>query len=406
MKIAVVADDLTSATDGGIAFAQAGHPTMVALDLRHLTAASQWDVLSIDTDSRIHPHKEAIQRVYDAVFRLRDRDLLYKTVDSTIRGHLAGELRAALQASGRRAAIFAPAFPEAGRITRGGHQLLNGVGVSSTTFADDPLHPVRADDLASILSAAGGSVAVLDRSSAGRRDILERALRDHSALVIDAETPSDLRAMVHAVPEPLDVVWIGSPGLARALAEIFPGRPSPARCTLSRRVMIAIGSVNPVSREQLAHLRPLVDQTVAIDAERASVAPERAAREALASLGPNGRMETVVVTSTLGENRIGRGRASRVAESIAVAVRVLHENAPYDGFILTGGDTAIKVAHALNATGIVLESELSPGIPIGAFEGPTRARVITKAGGFGDSATLVAALKHLMGEHTNKESVA
>ncbi len=170
--------------------------------------------------------------------------------------------------------------------------------------------------------------------------------------------------------------------------------------------MIAIGSTNPVSRNQLAHLSPLVDQTVTIDSESASVAPEDAAREAVASLDPNGRMETVVVTSTLSGSWISREWAPRVAESIAVAVRILHESAPYDGFILTGGDTAVKVARTLGTTGIVLESELSAGIPIGAFEGPTRARVITKAGGFGDSATLIAALKHLIGERTTKESVA
>ncbi|WP_175493947.1 four-carbon acid sugar kinase family protein [Microvirga guangxiensis] len=406
MKIAVVADDLTSATDGGIAFAQAGHPTTVALSLEHLGAASRWDVVSIDADSRIRSHDEAIRRVHDAVFRLRDRDLLYKTVDSTIRGHLAGELGAALRASGRHAAIFAPAFPEAGRITRGGRQLLDGVGISATAFANDPLHPVQTDDIASILSAAGGSIAVLDRASAGRRDVLESALRNHSILVVDAETPSDLRTMVRAVPEPTDLVWIGSPGLARALAEAFPGHTSPPRRPRSRRVLVAIGSVNPVSREQLEHLRPHADLVVEVDAMKAAAAPEEAAREAVASLGPSSSMQTVVVTSTLGEIRVGREKASLVAESIAAAVRILHAQAPYDGFVLTGGDTAIKVARALDATGIVLESELSPGIPIGAFVGRNPARVITKAGGFGDGASLTDAWRHLTMNATSKESAA
>jgi uncharacterized protein YgbK (DUF1537 family) len=70
MKIPVVADDLTSAMDGGIAFAKAGHPTTVALSLEHLGAASRWDVVSINADSHTRSHDEAVRRVHDAVFSL------------------------------------------------------------------------------------------------------------------------------------------------------------------------------------------------------------------------------------------------------------------------------------------------------------------------------------------------
>jgi uncharacterized protein YgbK (DUF1537 family) len=86
-----------------------------------------------------------------------------------------------------------------------------------------------------------------------------------------------------------------------------------------------------------------------------------------------------------------------VAEAIARVVESLHCDHPFDGFVLTGGDTAVSVVRRLGAMGIELESEFAPGVAVGSFFGNTSARVLTKAGGFGDDAALVGACRYLRG---------
>ncbi|MGO8565420.1 four-carbon acid sugar kinase family protein, partial [Rhizobium ruizarguesonis] len=71
---------------------------------------------------------------------LASAEILYNTVDSTIRGHVGAEVSAARAASGRAVSIVAPAFPAGGRTTEGGLQLLRGVPLEKTEFAMDTLH--------------------------------------------------------------------------------------------------------------------------------------------------------------------------------------------------------------------------------------------------------------------------
>ena len=114
--IAIVADDLTGAADAGVQFVRAGYRTAVIF---HGEAAPTADIdaVSFDTDSRTMAADFAAKRVVDVARAVRGARVVYKKLDSTLRGNVAVELSAAFGASGRELAIVAPAFPEAGRTT-------------------------------------------------------------------------------------------------------------------------------------------------------------------------------------------------------------------------------------------------------------------------------------------------
>jgi uncharacterized protein YgbK (DUF1537 family) len=67
------------------------------------------------------------------------------------------------------------------------------------------------------------------------------------------------------------------------------------------------------------------------------------------------------------------------------------------GLVLTGGDTAIAVANALEAEALWLRGEVRSGVPWGVWVGGPGAGlpVVTKAGGFGEEDTLIAAVDYL-----------
>jgi len=406
MQIAIIADDLTSATDGGIQFARVGFRSVVTLDCLNVSQLADWPVVAADADSRAKTAVAAGVSIATCVRALRGRDLLYKTVDSTLRGHVAVELRAAQRESGRSRTVFAPAFPANGRTTCEGRQFLDGVPLAETAFSRDPSHPISDDNILSILTVGGlTGIRIVNRAALRDRAAVNAALENASCLVADAETDEDLEILVRAVASPFDVLWVGSPGLARALG-ISVGREVSNAATpgSARRLIVAVGSLNPASRRQLDALQRRLDSIVIeVAAAGALEDPRRAAQNALesatAARNASGT-EVVIVTSSAANaaSQVPGAATAGVAEAIARVVESLHCDHPFDGFVLTGGDTAVSVVRRLGATGIELESEFAPGAAVGSLFGNTSARVLTKAGGFGDDAALIRACQYLRGE--------
>lgn len=140
--IAILADDLTSALDGAAPFAARGLNACVMLRLPD-AALQGAEIVAFDLDSRFVSPEQAEQRFRHAAACVKRARLIYKTVDSTLRGNLGPETRGALTGSGRRLAIVAPAFPDAGRTTVDGRQYVDGVALEQTAFARDPEEPDR-----------------------------------------------------------------------------------------------------------------------------------------------------------------------------------------------------------------------------------------------------------------------
>ena len=93
-----------------------------------------------------------------------------------------------------------------------------------------------------------------------------------------------------------------------------------------------------------------------------------------------------------------------MSAALAKVVAGLSGEDLFDALVLTGGDTAVRVAGVLGATGIFLEGEIETGMPVGTLVGPRPYRVVTKAGGFGDPDTLRNAFRTLVKPRENGEA--
>jgi D-threonate/D-erythronate kinase len=389
MHAAIIADDLTGAADTGVQLARAGYRTAVAFRDAPIPPSEDVDAVALDTDSRTMPAGFAARRVLAATRAVRATPLIYKKLDSTLRGPIAAELSAALMASGREHAIVAPAFPAAGRTTVEGVQLVRGVPVHETEAKDDPRTPVREGHLPTLLAAAFSSVELLGVRDLADPSTVRRALEDAVCIVADATREEDLEALVRAVPDPYGVLWAGSAGLAVALGRVYPGpsagealsAPAPAR-----RVLVVVGSLSGVARKQLRSLEEhgCAAAPVTLDRSGEALGPVRKALS---------RGTCAVLHSVEERYASDAGAAVGVLSGV---VDALSEEGLFDALVLTGGETAVGVARRLGAVGIRLEGELEPGIPVGRLIGPRPYGVITKAGAFGEAGTLVAAVETLL----------
>jgi uncharacterized protein YgbK (DUF1537 family) len=426
----VVADDLTGAMDAGHGFAARGHPTIVAVGDAGATREEgdedededeeDGGVLVVDTDSRYRSAAEA-RRAVEAVVRRIDIDsdgVVYKKVDSTLRGNVASETAGALAASGADCALVAPAFPANGRLTAAGHHLVEGALVTDTPAGRDPDAPVETARLPALLAGADvGPVGQLDAGTvaAGPEAVMDAVEEsDARLLACDAVHGDHLDALAaggHRADR--SVLYVGSAGLAGAVrlpeADAAPATvPEPPA---DARVLGVAGSTNPVTVAQVAALPD--ERVVGLDPERAVTDPEGAARAAADRA--RGRLGGGVVLSSVQEDgdvaaalraaeRAGlapdRAR-ERVADALGAAAAAIVEADQPDGLVLTGGAVARAVFEALGADAVALTGEaVAAGIPLGRVRGGAAdgAAVVTKAGGFGDDRALADALARLGGD--------
>jgi len=344
MRVAIVADDLTGALDAAAPFAARGQPTAVALDAQGAAALGHFAVVSVDADSRHRPAGEAAWRVREAYAALAPGpgDVPFKKLDSTLRGQPVAETLAADAACGRPHLLLTPAFPAQGRIVRDGQVLVHGRPLAASEQAADGRAPPPAGPLPAAFAATGVAAA-------GWRP--GTPLPEHRLVVADAESDADLACAVRAfAAAPGRVLFVGSRGLADALAEALYGPRPPSRPLppARGRVLYVVGSRAAATRAQLEAFG------------HAAVGAEILAAPAVPG-------DPVAVAAHL-----GREAARRLADPAVGAV------------VASGGDTARAVLAAAGVGMLEVLDEPLPGI--------ARARIaiagrslpfVGKAGGFG-----------------------
>jgi uncharacterized protein YgbK (DUF1537 family) len=405
----ILADDLTGAADCAIAFARRGLEASVGWHGAERQAAAG-AVLAVDADSRrLSPGAAAERHV--ALLRARHQSGhgLIKKIDSTLRGQPAAELAAtsrALRDAGQPAmAIVAPAFPATGRATQDGGIVLNGTPLEHTPlWARD--HSYDTAHVPTVLQGVGLStrllpLAQLRAGEAALADTIAAALADGvEALVCDAAEAADLDLLARAsLPLAGQVFWVGSGGIAAALAAALPGTDQDADAPGLHRpaggVLVVVGSVAEASRAAAARL-------VAEGAAQPFSIPPDLLRAGPAD--PRWRPLAEGIAAAVGAGRdtlveIAADPAADLAQGAALAERLADLLAPaagrMGGLFATGGETACALLTHLGVHGIRLLEEVEPGVPLGITQGALSVPVMTKAGAFGHDATILRSLARL-----------
>lgn len=408
MRWLIVADDLTGAADCAVAFAKRGMPAIVSW--AGGTIAEEVAVLAVDADSRRLSAAEAAHRqraVLNACHR--QGQAVYKKIDSTLRGQPAAEtaaLIAALRAADRNmVAVISPAFPATGRTTEGGHVLVQGKRLEETALWALE-HTYASASLPEVLATAGlrAGTAPLDVVRQGRTvlgaHIIGAAREGVDAVVCDAASEADLRAIADATLPMADrLLWVGSGGLAAALAELEPemaASPAPGRRDLGG-ILFVVGSLAQASRAAAARLvgerqvRPVVVPPAVLLKDEKGAERDDLAQSVVAALAAGEDVLVEIGSSDDPDLERGAEMAARLGGLLASAASQM------SALFVTGGETACALLDRLGVEGIRLFEEVEPGVPLGLTIGDVALPVVTKAGAFGGEETLVRCLDRLHG---------
>lgn len=336
----MIADDLTGSCDAGAAFAAQGFETRVLLELWP-EVVKEAELTVVSTESRDDAADDAAEKAAAACRWMGERNIsvLFKKIDSVLRGNIEAEVAAVMGACGFGSAVLTPAFPAMGRTVR------------------------------------QGALHVFGKQPDYGPDLETMFLSRESVSVEDAETDEDLAVIAEAAlarsPVPL---LAGSGGLAGQVARTLArrcGKPAaddasgasfssrPAKSSLP--IWLVIGSRHPSTMAQLAYLE---------DKRLFSGADELVLLR--------------VPLEAFDENAV-RPAAEAVRRGMVGAL------------VLSGGDTARLLCGALAADAIHLGGEVLPGIPWGRLEGGLAdgTTVVTKSGGFGGPDVLLRVVDSL-----------
>jgi uncharacterized protein YgbK (DUF1537 family) len=398
--ILVLADDLTGSNDTGVQFTRRGYRTAVVLPGAVDSEQNRKDVSVVDTESRFLSAEEAYGRVRAGIAAHGEESgVIYKKIDSTMRGNIGSEIRAAMDAAGASLAVVAAAFPATGRTTEQGCCLVNGEPVHETDLANDPRTPVQESDIGKVIrlqyDAEVRYITSDDMESLFADACLDASPQKPLVLVFDAASDEELRRIWELTgSEAEKSIYVGSAGFASWVvpADMKDG---------TNPVLFVLGSVNQRSIDQAAELPGevaalLLDPVRLLSGERKEYLEETARwlDSALAS-GSHAALKTVLDRESYEKGLLNLRKtygmkpaeaAETIAAGVAEVIRLIVEEGHVTRLYLTGGDIAIHTLERLGVSAVEITAEVASGIPEGlvSFRGK-EIRVITKAGGFGDA---------------------
>lgn len=425
-SLAVIADDFTGACDAGVQFVKLGFRTCVSFSRQFSrNACDVFQVHVHDTETRNVSPKTAYRRVsmFCKNCQRAHAELIYKKVDSTLRGNLGAELDAILDTFKDRFIIIAPTYPEYKRTSVGGNLLVGGALLEETEFAREIFKPgqMRSSNIGAIINSQSNRTVVniplsvvRKGAAATAKSILQLSRNNVRIFHTDAVSRSDLKNVAKACLQ-INALPCGSAGLAEQIAvNLFPqGR---------RPVLVICGSTNEATMREVQRGRALaaVVTVRATNLMKKGRARKREitriqclTRNALES----GR--SVIVSSALSKLDVDRvmrimSRRTRsqvehrqaIVRGLAAATAPIVLYRTVGGVILTGGEMTAAFLQQIRAREVRLENEVVTGIALGTVVGGYAAglRIVTKAGGFALPGSLARIMRYLGHRTTSKQS--
>lgn len=421
LNLCIIGDDLTGAADTGIQIAKRGIFTVLfpfgLKTAEVIRGTHQTQAIALNTSTRGLDQESAYSKVKKEaglLIQSLDPHIIYKKIDSTLRGNPGIEIEAVMDASNSDVAIFAPAFPACGRTTIDGIHLVNGKPLAQTETANDPVCPVTESNISTILSMQTnlkvGHIGLKEIRSGTEslyNSISEHLKNGEKIIVFDSVTNNDLSTIAEAsllMPSPPLIV--GSAGLADQLSRlIFPdGQISyPA---VNRGINLVIsGSLSSVTSDQLDMLEEVdLGQIIPINFY------ELLMKDGLEHLR---EIALAIISSTKTYNTMGfqairkRPYPSRQVQNIPLLISRFMGKLAYQiikdylgeigNVFLIGGDTALAVFRELGISQVRLIDEILPGIPYGqAINGEfSGLNIVTKAGAFGEKNAIIKCIDFL-----------
>ncbi len=408
LKIGVIADDFTGATDIASFLVKNGLSTIQATSPEAVASCPDCEALVVSGKTRSCPSAEAEEYAIRACRALKKRGcsrFFFKycsTFDSTKDGNIGPVTDALMHELGARIAVISPALPVNGRTVYKGFLFVGDGLLEESGMRNHPITPMRDSSLIRLMEAQShGKCGLIDLQCVhqGPEAIAARLLelqgQGLSYAAVDAVEESDLMAQGKAFIG-LPLVTGGS-GLGAGLAAALRDPDSDPSSSLEKgmphggKAVVLSGSCSVMTNRQVArYLQKAAG--LELDVQKLMEGDkEQCVRDACAFVCEHEADDLApLVYATADPKRLaaiqarfGAPQSARAIEQFFAKVARELLARGYERFIVAGGETSGIVAKALGVEGFYIGPSVAPGVPwVRSTSSPVS--LILKSGNFGD----------------------
>lgn len=419
LLIGCIADDLTGASDIGLALASAGAPVTLSFGVPERDLECGTPALVVAEKIRTVPPDEAravARRAADWLLERGARQLYFKycsTFDSTPDGNIGPVTDVLLGAVDETFTVLVPALPVNGRTVEDGILRVNGVPLAESSMRDHPLTPMRESFLPRLMDAQTadgrtttiGLDAVRRGVAALRKVLADSAAAGYRYAAVDAVRDGDLETIAEAVADRRLVTGgsglaSGLPGALRRRGLLAAAADAPSLPDTRGPAAVLAGSCSRATEAQVERFREsaaaivLEPRALAADPDLVDEIADRAVREAASG--------DVLVYSTTApgeladvQRRLGVARSAALIEDALGRIARALRDSGVRNFVVAGGETSGAVADALGLTTLEVGPAIAPGVPWMFAGGGEPVAIAFKSGNFGAPEFFATALDML-----------
>lgn len=331
MNVLVIADDFTGAAEiAGIGW-RFGLPTQL---LRGERARPADGLTVIDTDTRLLSDADAADRVSNFLENSSKFNLVFKKIDSVLRGPVRSEVHAALRATKLWRASLVPQNPSRARIIRQGIYFVDDKPLEQTEFANDPHHPAKTSNV---------------------RERIGLGFHDESIEIHDAVTLEEVEAIAKKLSG--DELPVGGADFFCAVLRHRIGNPPPPP-TFQFGAGGKLFVCGTTSRQRESLLKNAVRQNFVLCPVTDNTADDEEFLQATAGL-ENNRNALLYYDGPI---RATTPRAERIGKRFSSAVQNILSRGHLKQLLIEGGATAAAICESLKLKHFEIAGEISQGI--------------------------------------------
>ncbi|MCF7353166.1 3-oxo-tetronate kinase [Vibrio sp. CK2-1] len=412
MKIGVIADDFTGATDAA-SFIVAGGLNAIQVNgipqkssPQALSEYQEAQAIVVALKSRSCPVDQAIDESLAASDWLRQQgcEMIYfkycSTFDSTKEGNIGPVTDALMQQLNCQQTLVCPALPVNGRSVYMGHLFVFEQLLSDSGMRHHPITPMTDSNLVSLMeSQSSGSAGLLSRTYYESQQVMDEKLQSLQAcqyIICDAIDDSDL-ALLGQLSLGYSLVTGGSGLVGAIAAAISQQNPqteySPYSPALGQRGIVISGSCSEMTNKQVAayqqqaaafklNVGECINNSDYIDQVEAWVVDKFDTHANDSKWFP--LVYATVQPDELKQIQAHYGaRASVAVEALFSQLIQRLKSHDLKVIISAGGETSGTVVKALGATSFDIGRSIAPGVPwVRSLE--DQSALALKSGNFGN----------------------
>ncbi|MGY5957401.1 3-oxo-tetronate kinase [Kosakonia sp. BK9b] len=385
IKLGVIADDFTGATDIASFMAEAGWRVILFNGVPAETVQpGEADAIVIALKSRSVAAGVAVEQSLGAgewLLEMGCQQLFFKycsTFDSTAYGNIGPVTDALMKLVNASMTVLCPAVPDNGRTIVHGHLFVKGQLLNHSGMQHHPVTPMMKSSIKALMEEQStGLCGIVDLNTVKNapddiaRQLEQLAFNKIKYVVFDVLDNQDLRVVASKTRHFRLVT--GAAGLGSAIARLDVTDNPVAQTTLpvpkAGKAIILSGSCSSMTNQQVNFYSQRAD-ALALDIEKIvndeSYLPgvlRWAIRHADSALAP---LIYATQPPQLIEAVQKHYGAAQVSEKIERFFSQLADRLRQDGFnkfIVAGGETSGAVTQGLHVTGMVIGHTVAPGVP-------------------------------------------